>query len=297
MTTATTLLAAGWPGPLGHEFVRNAAAAGTLTALTAGLAGWFVALRNQVFAADALSHVAFTGGLGALAYGFGAGAGVYGGTIVLAVVLGLLGGRAARADDTVIGIVFAWVLGLGAYFLSVFAAGGSSGDGAAAVRVLFGSLFGIDAGQVRTTAAVTVVAVAGLLAVARPLLFATVDPDVARSQGVPVRAIEVAFLALLGLSVAQAVQVVGTLLLLALVATPAAITRRLTARPWVAMWMSAAVAVAAVWTGLVISYLRADLPPSFAIVAVLVVGYLAAGLAGRRVSGPVTGYGRPSGRP
>jgi zinc/manganese transport system permease protein len=225
-----SLTAVAWPGPLAHEFVRHAAVAGGLTAVSAGLVGWFVVLRNQVFAADALSHVAFTGGLAALAYGFGAGLGVYAGTIGLAVALGLLGGRLARAGDTVVGIVFAWVLGLGAYFLSVFV-GRSTGDGAAAVRVLFGSLFGIGTGQVRLTAWVTVVTVGGLLVMARPLLFASVDPEVARAQGVPVAAMEVAFLALLGLAVAQAVQVVGALLLLALVATPAATAQRLTTRP------------------------------------------------------------------
>jgi len=273
--TSSVVTGVAWPGLLAHEFVRNAIIGGGLTAVSAGLVGWFVVLRNQVFAADALSHVAFTGGLGALAYGLGAGFGVYAGTIGLAVVLGLLGGRLARAGDTVTGIVFAWVLGVGAYFLSVFVSGRSTGDGAAAVRVLFGSLFGIGASQVRVTAWVTLLTVGGLMLVARPLLFATVDPEVARAQGVPVRAIEVVFLALLGLAVAQAVQVVGTLLLLALVATPAAAAQRLTSRPWRAMWLSAGIALASVWAGIVISYLRADLPPSFVIVSLVVGVYLA----------------------
>ncbi len=118
---------------------------------------------------------------------------------------------------------------------------------------------------------------------ARPLLFATVDPEVARAQGVPVQAIEVAFLALLGLAVAQAVQVVGTLLLLALVTTPAAAAQRLTTRPWRAMFLSAGIALASVWGGIVISYLRGDLPPSFVIVAIVVVVYLTT-LAVRRPS-------------
>jgi len=271
----TGVTGAVWPGLLAHEFARNALVAGGLTAVSAGLVGWFVVLRNQVFAADALSHVAFTGGLGALAYGLGAGFGVYAGTIGLAVVLGLLGGRLARAGDTVTGIVFAWVLGVGAYFLSVFVSGRSAGDGAAAVRVLFGSLFGIGSCQVRVTAWVTVVTVVGLLLLARPLLFVTVDPEVARAQGLPVQAIEVAFLALLGLAVAQAVQVVGTLLLLALVATPAAAAQRLTTRPWRAMWLSAGIALASVWVGIVISYQRGDLPPSFVVVSLVVGVYLA----------------------
>lgn len=287
----TVLSAIAWPGLLAHEFVRNALVAGGLTAVSAGLVGWFVVLRNQVFAADALSHVAFTGGLGALAYGLGAGFGVYAGTIGLAIVLGLLGGRLARAGDTVTGIVFAWVLGVGAYFLSVFVSGRSTGDGAAAVRVLFGSLFGIGSGQVRVTAWVTVLTVTGLTLVARPLLFATVDPEVARAQGVPVQAVEVVFLALLGLAVAQAVQVVGTLLLLALVATPAAAAQRLTTRPWRAMWLSAAIALACVWAGIVVSYLRADLPPSFVIVTLVVAFYLSTLALRRPVRPGRTGSG------
>jgi len=210
--------------------------------------------------------------------------------VVLAVVLGLAGSRAARAGDTVTGIVFAWVLGLGAYFLSVLTGGGAGGDGAAAVRVLFGSVFGISGGQIRATAWVAAVTIGGLLLVARPLLFSTVDPDVARSQGVPVRFVEVAFLALLGLAVAQAVQVLGTLLVLALMATPAAIARHLTDRPWTGMWLSSALAVTAVWAGLVISYIRSDLPPSFVIVSLLVVAYLVAGL---RIPNAVAGLRGP----
>lgn len=282
-----------WPGLLAHEFVRNAAVAGGLTAVSAGLVGWFVVLRNQVFAADALSHVAFTGGLGALAFGLGAGFGVYAGTIALAVVLGLLGGRLAQAGDTVTGIVFAWVLGVGAYFLSVFVNGGSGGDGTAAVRVLFGSLFGLGSGQVRVTVWVTVLTVGGLMVVARPLLFATVDREVARAQGVPVLTVEVIFLALLGLAVAQAVQVVGTLLLLALVATPAAAAQRLTTRPWAAMWLSATIALGSVWAGIAISYLRADLPPSFVIVTLVVAFYLATFAGGRWAAIDSRRSGRP----
>ncbi|MGI9023440.1 MAG: metal ABC transporter permease [Acidimicrobiales bacterium] len=278
-------LSVGWPGLLAHEYVRNAAMAGGLTALGAGLAGWFVVLRNQVFAADALSHVAFTGGLAALAYGVGAGFGVYAGTVGLAVILGLLGGRTEQVGDTVIGIVFAWVLGMGSYFMSVFVSGGSSSDGTAATRVLFGSLFGIDTVQVRTTGLVAAVTVGGLLVLARPLLFATVDPAVARAQGVPVRAIEVAFLALLGLAVAQAVQVVGALLLLALVATPAATAHRITSRPWRAMWLSAGLALASVWVGIAVSYVHDRLPPSFVIVSLAFAGYLVAVVACRLGSG------------
>ena len=277
--------ASAWPGPLAQEFFRNAVLAGTLTAVAAGLTGYFVVLRNQVFAADALSHVAFTGGLGALAYGAGLRFGVFGGTVAAAVGLGLLGGRAARADDTVIGIVFAWVLGVGAYFLSVFVGGRSTSNGAAAVRVLFGSVFGLRAADVRLTLWLALLTVGGLVAIARPLLFSTVDPDVARAQGVPVRTLEVVHLVLVGLAVAQAVQVVGSLLLLALVATPTATAARLTTRPWRALVLAPALGTVGLWGGLGLSYARADLPPSFAIVSLLFAFYLLAVAVGRRGPG------------
>ncbi|MFN2606582.1 MAG: metal ABC transporter permease [Acidimicrobiales bacterium] len=269
-----------WPGPLSHEFVRNAVLAGTPAALAVGLAGWFVVLRDQVFAGDALSHVAFTAGMAALAYGLDLRVGVYAGTLVVGALLGLVGGRAAHAGEAAVGVVFAWVLGLGAYFLSVFLDRQATGQSSAAVRVLFGSVFGIGAGQVRLTALVSAAVVVAVLAVGRPLLLSTLQPDAAAARGIPVRLVEVGFSAALGLAVAQAVQVVGALLVLALVATPAATAGRCTARPWRALALSGGMAVGAVWVGIGLSYLRADLPPSFVIVSLLFVAYLASITAG-----------------
>lgn len=285
--TTVHLLAVTWPGPLGQAFVRNALLAGTPAALVVGLAGYFVVLRDEVFAGDALSHVAFTAGMAALAVGLDLRIGVYAGTLVVGALLGLLGGKAAHADEAAIGVVFAWVLGLGAYFLSLFLGHHATGNSSAAVRVLFGSVFGISAGQVRLTAIISAAVLGAILIVARPLLLATLQPEVAASRGVPVRALAVGFSAVLGLAVAQAVQLVGALLLLALVATPAAAAQRCTARPWRAFALSGGLAVGALWAGVGLSYLWSGLPPSFVVVSLLFVFYVGAVVAGRAPSAPV----------
>jgi zinc/manganese transport system permease protein len=279
---ALLTLAVGWPGPLRHEFVRNAVLAATPAAFVVGLAGYFVVLRDQVFAGDALSHVAFTAGMAALAYGLDVRVGVYAGTVVVGALLGFLGGRAAHAGEAAVGVVFAWVLGLGAYFLSLFLGRHATTNGGAAVRVLFGSVFGISAGQVQLTAAVSAVTLVAIVVLARPLLHATLQPEVAAARGIRVRLVEVAFSAVLGLVVAQGVQLVGALLLLGLVATPAAAAQQWTARPWRALALSGGLAVAAVWAGITVSYLRSDLPPSFVVVSLLFGVYLTTLIARRR---------------
>jgi zinc/manganese transport system permease protein len=132
-----------------HEFMRHALLAGTFIGLACGLVGWFVVLRAQVFAGDALGHVAFTGGLAAAVAGADVRLGVYGATVAGGLVMGALGERAARADDVVIGSLFAWTLGLGVLFLTIFTTNSSAGNGTAGVRVLFGSIFGLSTATVR----------------------------------------------------------------------------------------------------------------------------------------------------
>ena len=210
-----------------QEFMRNALIAGSFVGLACGVVGYFVVLRAQVFAGDALSHVAFTGALAAAAFGVDVRVGLFAATILGGLVMGALGDR-ARADDVVIGTLFAWSLGLGVLFLSIFTTRNSAGNGTAGVRVLFGSIFGLSSSDVRTSVVLALAAVALLLAVARPLLFASLDAAVAAAQGVPVRALGLVFLALVGLVAAQATQAVGALLLLGLLAAPAGAAHRLT---------------------------------------------------------------------
>jgi zinc/manganese transport system permease protein len=267
---------------LSHEFMRNALLAGTFIALACGVSGWFVVLRGQVFAGDALSHVAFPGALAAAAAGVDERVGLIGATVAAGAVIGLLGrgvlvGRGARwsatapADDTAIGIVFTFILGgLGLYFATRFSMSSGGGSGIQVAHTLFGSIFGLGLGEARAAAAVGLVVAALTLAIARPLLFASVAPAVAGARGVPTRLLGVGFLVLLGVVAAEAAQAVGALLLLGLLAAPAAAAHRVAKSPFVGIALAGAFALAAMWGGLALAYAVPSLPPSSAIVAVAV---------------------------
>ena len=194
-----------------HEFMRNALIAGSFVGLACGLVGSLRGSPRPGLRRRCLSHVAFTGGLAAAVLGLNILAGVFAATILGGIVMGLLGDK-ARADDVTIGSLFAWTLGLGVLFLTIFTTQDSAGNGTAGVRVLFGSIFGLSGSDVRTSVVLAVLASAVLLAIARPLLFASLDSAVAAAQGVPVRVLGLGFLALLGLVAAQATQAVGALL-------------------------------------------------------------------------------------
>ncbi len=257
-----------WP-----PFLLHALLAGTAIAAAVGLVGYFVVLRAQVFTGDALSHVAFTGALAALALGIDQQLGLFAATIGAGIALGALGDR-GRADDVVIGSVFAWILGLGVFFLSLHTTRNSAGNGRAGTEVLFGSIFGLSLSQAVTAAIVAAVIVAAMITIARPLLFASIDGAVAAARGVPVRVLGYGFLALVGAAAAEASQAVGALLLLGLLAAPAGTAHRLTTRLYPGLLLSAGLAVTDVWVGLTLSYTVPVLPPSFAILAVATAGYL-----------------------
>jgi zinc/manganese transport system permease protein len=258
-----------------QEFVRNAWLAGTAIALASGLVGYFVVLRAQVFAGDALSHVAFTGALAAAAAGIDIRIGLFAATIAIALALGSLGDR-SNADDVTIGVTFAAILGLGVYFLALFSAGSGGGNGLLGARTLFGSIFGLSAADAVVAALIAAGIIALLLAIARPLLFASIDPAVAAVRGIPVRALGLLLLALLAATTAEATQAIGALLALGLLAAPAGAAQRLTANPYHALGLSAAIAVVCTWAGLTLSYLIPKLPPSSAIIAVAAGIYLVA---------------------
>lgn len=262
---------------LGHPFVRYAFVAGSAVAVAAGLAGYFLVLRSQVFTADALSHVAVAGAMAALAFGVDARLGLFVATVAVALGMGLLGPR-GRPDDVVIGSVFAWILGLGVLFLTLYTRSRSTANSTAGVTVLFGSVFGLSRSHALAAAGISAGTVVVLLLIARPLLFATIDEEVARSRGLPVTALGLGFLALAGVTAAEATQVVGALLLLGLVAAPAGAAQRLTTRPFRAMWLSAVLALGAMWAGLALSYAAPKLPPSFAVIAIAAGFYLLAAL-------------------
>jgi zinc/manganese transport system permease protein len=267
---------------LEHPFAQHALLAGTAVALAAGIVGYFLVLRAQVFTADALSHVAFTGALASLAVGLDARIGLFAITVLIALAMGGLSPR-ARPDDVVIGGLFAWILGVGVFFLSIFTTTRSgAGNGAASVAVLFGSIFGLSASRAVTTAVIAASVCAMMILVARPLLFSSIDPDVAKARGVPVRLLGFAFLATVGITAAEASQVVGALLILGLLAAPGGAAITLTARPLLGIVVSAGIAVASMWIGLATSFAVPALPPSFAILATVTFAYAGA-VALRRV--------------
>ena len=261
-----------------HEFFRNAMLAGTAIALASGLVGYFVVLRAQVFAGDALSHVAFTGALAAAAAGIDIRIGLFAATITIALLLGLLSAR-SQPDDVEIGIMFAAILGLGVLFLAIFSEGTGGGNGLLGARTMFGSIFGLSGADAGIAALIAAGIIIVLLAVARPLLFAGLDPVVASARGVPVRLLGLLLLALLGATTAEATQAIGALLLLGLIAAPAGAAARLTANPYRALGLSAVIGVLTTWSGLILSYQISDLPPSSAIIAVATGIYLLAFLA------------------
>jgi len=271
---------------LQHPFLRYAFLAGTAIALASGLAGYFVVLRSQVFSGDALSHVAFTGALAALAAGISLLIGLYTACIVVALAMAALGSR-GRADDTAIGSVFAWILGLGALFLTIYTGSSSGVDATSGVNVLFGSIFGLSGSQAMIDALVALGVAVAVVAIGRPMLFASIDEAVASARRVPVRLLGFVFLGLVGVTAAAASQAVGALLLLGLLAAPAGAAQRLTARPFRAMWLSAGIAILAMWGGLSLAYAAPQIPPRFGILAVATSSYLlaCAATAGHRRRG------------
>jgi zinc/manganese transport system permease protein len=274
---------------LSHDFMRNALLAGTAIAAACGLVSYFIVLRGQVFTGDAFSHVAFTGALAALAFGIDLRVGLFAAVIAVAMLIGALGDR-GTADDVVIGSVFAWILGLGVLFLSLFTTHRSTTNSTAGVSVLFGSIFGLDHDRTLTALAIAVGVCVALLAIARPLLFATVDLAVAAARGLPVRGLGLGFLVLVGISAGEATQAIGALLLIALLAAPGAAAQRLTTQPYRGLLLSALLAIASMWAGLTVSFWVPKLPPSFTIVAALVLVYAAAALtANTAVTGRSTG--------
>ena len=255
-----------------HDFVRNAYLAGTLIALACGMVGWLLVLRAQVFAGDALSHVAFVGAIGAAVLGLDVRVGLFVLTIAVALAMATLG-RRGEGDDTVIGIVFAWILGIGILLITLLATSAQGGQGIAATNTLFGSIYELGASASRIAALVGLLVAAAVAVAFRPLLLSTIDSELATIRGVRVRALGAAFLVALAVVTAESTQAVGALLLLGLLAAPAGAAHQLTNRPYRGLALAASLAVLAVWGGLALSYAIASLPPSSAIIGLAALGY------------------------
>ncbi|HEV2519099.1 MAG TPA: metal ABC transporter permease [Thermoplasmata archaeon] len=246
------------------EFMRNAFEAGTVIAIVAGIIGYFVVLRRSAFATHALGHVGFSGAAGAVLLGVNPVFGLLAFTMSGATGMALLGRRAATRDIE-IGTVLAFMLGLGLLFLSLY-----HGFATEAYSILFGEVLGISPAGVLFSVEASAVVLAVLLLVYRRLLFASLDEDVAEAKGLPMLALGLVFLLLLAVAISIAVQVVGVLLIFALMVTPAAIAVRLTRSPGGAIVVSVLVAVFSVWLGLGAAFFSVGpYPASFFIVTIV----------------------------
>jgi zinc/manganese transport system permease protein len=258
---------------LAQHFVHTALWAGAVVAVVSGVIGVFVVTRGMSFAVHAISELGFTGAAGALVVGLDPVIGVLGGSLLVGLVLGLLSLR-GRERDSAIGAVLAFGLGIGVLFLSLY-----QGYATEATNLLFGSIVGVSDAQLRTLVIVAAIVLAGVAVLYRPLLFSSVDPEIAAARGVPLRALSVGIFLLLALTTAEAIQVVGVLLVLTLVITPAAAAQRLTRRPAVAMLLSVAIALVSTEGGILLSLLK-PWPTSFFITSISFAAYVGARLYG-----------------
>jgi zinc/manganese transport system permease protein len=255
-------------------FAQHALEAAFLVALTCGLIGPFVISRSMAFAVHGTSELAFTGAVGGLLVGGDPLVGALIGALIVAGLIGTMGRRPSERDSS-IGVILAAGLGLGVYLLGFY-----HGFASEALNILFGNIFGVSTGQIilLTGIALGVAIVMGVLW--RPLLFASVDPDVAQARGVHVGLLGVIFLFVLAITVTEAAQLVGTLLVLSLAITPAAAAQRLSASPMVVAILSIVFAVVSAEGGLLLSFQFASVKPSVLIVAISFLLYVVARLSG-----------------
>ena len=234
---------------LHYPFMLHTFAAGTIVAIIAGALGYFVVLRGMAFASHTLANIGFAGAAGAALVGVNPVFGLLAFTFVGALGMGALG-RRIYGRDVAVGIVLAVALALGLLFINLY----HGGYGINTYSILFGDVLSVSAQDVVIALAVGALTLVALACVWRPLLFASLDEEVAEARGLPVRWLALGFLLLLGLVVAEAVQIVGVLLIFALLVTPAAIAERLTRRPGRALLLAVAIALFVTWAGIFIAY-------------------------------------------
>jgi zinc/manganese transport system permease protein len=260
-----------------HEFVQNAFFAGTMVAIISGVIGYCVVLRAQTFATDSLSHISFAGATGAVIIGLSSLIGMFVLTVLAALGMGALGNR-VRGRDVETGMVLAFALGLGVLFLSIYTQGATE-----AVNVLFGSILSVSRANLIATLVVGGMALLTLICIFRPLLFASIDPEVAVTRGVPLRLLSMLFLLLLAITITVSVQVVGVLLVFALLIAPAAAAEHVTRRPFTSIALSIILGLVCVWGGLLLAFFGPwrHLPVSFYISVLAALCYFVALVVGR----------------
>jgi zinc/manganese transport system permease protein len=258
-----------------YQFMQNAFMAGTAAAVLAGVVGYFVVLRGEAFAGHTLAVVGFPGAAGAVLFGLPQLLGLAVMCSASGLGIGVLGRGRVRdrhAESAAIGTIQAFMLALGFLFVSLY-----KGLLEGVYSILFGTFLGITRDQVLLLLAIAIGVLAVLAVIGRPLLYLSVDESAAAAAGVPVQALSIGFLVLLGFAIAGTALITGALLVFALLVMPAAAANQLLARPAPAMIVSVALGLVIVWTGLTISYFT-DLPIGFLVTGLGFVIYAGARL-------------------
>ncbi|HXD46412.1 MAG TPA: metal ABC transporter permease [Pseudolabrys sp.] len=252
-----------------YDFMINAFAAAGIVAVVSGIVGFFLVMRGQTFAGHALSHIGFAGATGAGLIGLAPLWGLVGFTVAGGIVMGLLSDRISNRD-VAIGVVLALSLGFGLLFLHYYTAFATQ-----AAALLFGNVLAVDRSTIVTLAVLGVITLIGLAAIMRPLVFVSLQPELAEARGVPLRFVSTAFLGLVALAVSECAQIVGVLLVFTLMVGPPAAAQRLTTGLWSGLALAAALALAEAWAGIALAFYT-DWPVSFCIAVLSAAGYFAA---------------------
>lgn len=255
--------------------VKNSIIAGALLGIVGGLIGPFVMTRDLAFAVHGVSELSFAGASAALLFGVNVVVGSIVGSLLAAILIGVLGAK-ARERNSIIAVLMPFGLGLGILFLALY-----QGRAANKFGLLTGQIVSVDNPQLLWLILVSIVVIVGLMLMWRPLTFASVDEDVARARGLPVTTISILFMILLALATAVSIQIIGALLVLALLVTPAAAAMRVTASPLLTPVLSVVFAVVAVVGGILLA-LGGGLPISPYVTTISFLIYLVCRLIGWR---------------
>ena len=262
MSTASTIIT----DMFAYEFMLNAFAAAGIVAVVSGLVGYFLVMRGQTFAGHALSHIGFAGATGAGLIGLAPLWGLLGFTLAAGIVIGALSDRISNRDIA-IGVVLSLALGFGLLFLHYYTSFATQ-----ATAILFGNVLAVDHAMIGTLAVLGVITLIALAAIMRPLIFASLQPELAEAKGVPLRFISIAFLALVAIAVSACAQIVGVLLVFTLMVGPPAAAQRIATGLWSGLFVSAGLALADAWLGLTMAFYT-DWPVSFCIACLSAIGY------------------------
>ncbi|CAD6009724.1 metal ABC transporter permease [Agreia sp. COWG] len=227
--------------------LQNSIIAGAVLGIVGGLVGVFVMSRDMAFAVHGISELSFAGASAGLLFGVGVVEGSLAGSLAAALLIGFLGSR-SRDRNSIIAVLMPFGLGFGILCLALY-----PGRSANKFGLLTGQIVAVDDPRLNSLIVISIVVVVGLLVIWRPLTFASVDADVASARGVPVRTLSIVFMLLLGLAVAVSVQVVGSLLVLSILVTPAAAALRVSASPIVVPLLSMLFAVVSLVGGIMLA--------------------------------------------